>query len=237
VETGPKRRRRNPEATREIILEAARKLLASDGPEGLSVVSVTQAAGVNRGTIYVHFESREKLIAETIESVSNLLLQSVYADQADLPETDVEAIDHVALTDRLAGFAISNPDLCRVWLLQVLASPDPGSDPFWRKYVSSLMRFAATPLAKPGLDAEVLAVIVLAGTFLWPVWANAATLDKAGRKSAAERFSRELLRLSMHGSMVAEHQAGGETGPPRLSQPDEPMVKAAGTDRAARTDA
>ena len=77
METGPKRRRRNPEATREIILEAARKLLASDGPEGLSVVSVTQAAGVNRGTIYVHFESREKLIAETIESVSTLLLQWV----------------------------------------------------------------------------------------------------------------------------------------------------------------
>jgi len=99
---------------------------------------------------------------------------------------------------------MDNPDLCRVWLLQVLASSDPARDPFWRHYVGALKRFARTDMAKPGIDAEVLSVIVVAGTFLWPVWAHAATLGPVQRRAAAERYSRELLRLSLHGSMAVE---------------------------------
>jgi AcrR family transcriptional regulator len=203
--TSPARkpRRRNPAATREVILEAARKILASDGPEALSILSVTHAAGVNRGTIYLHFENREAVIAAAVESVSQALLQSVYGEQADLSENDVANIDHAALAERLAAFAMDNPDLCRVWLFQVLASPDPYKDPFWRQYVSLLKVFAQTPLAQEGIDAEVLSVIVLAGTFLWPVWARAGSLNEAERKAATERFGRELLRLSAHGTLAA----------------------------------
>ena len=47
--------RRDPERTREAILEVAAKLLARDGPEGLSVSQVAKVAGVNRGTAYHHF--------------------------------------------------------------------------------------------------------------------------------------------------------------------------------------
>jgi AcrR family transcriptional regulator len=201
----PKRRRRNPEATREEILEAARGILAVDGIEGLSVSAVAQAAGVNRGTAYMHFENREELVALTISSVSEILLAAVYGDQTELDSDSVEQIDLVALTENLAHFAMHNPDLCRVWLLQVLASDNPAEDIFWKKYVGSLGLFTDTRLAKPGIDAEVLSVIVLAGTFLWPVWAHAAKMSEAERKASAERFARELLRLSMHGSMVAEH--------------------------------
>ena len=56
------RRSRDPAATREVILEAARALLAKDGPEGISLSEVATLAGVNRGTAYQHFETREKLI-------------------------------------------------------------------------------------------------------------------------------------------------------------------------------
>lgn len=197
-----KRRQRNPEATREVILEAARKILADEGIEGLSVSAVAHYAGVNRGTAYMHFESREKLVAQTISSVSEILLDSVYGDQAYLPELDVSKIDWGLLTDKLAHFAAFNPDLCRVWLLQVLASPDPSSDPFWRQYLKGLQTFSETDLAKPGIDAEVLAVIVLAGTFLWPVWSHVGDMDEAARNAAALRFARELTRLSRYGSVM-----------------------------------
>src|SRR5438309_1767095 len=50
-----KRRPRDPEGTREAILEAARTRLAADGPEGLSLSEVAHLAGVNRGTAYQHF--------------------------------------------------------------------------------------------------------------------------------------------------------------------------------------
>ncbi len=195
-----KRRARDPEATRADILAAARKLLAENGPDGLSLSEVAQLAKVNRGTAYQHFATRENLIEATIASVSEILLQSVYGQD----DRKVEDIDQVDLTERLASFAMDNPDLCRVWLLQVLASPDPSQDPFWRKYLDSLGQFSRTELAQPGIDTEVLSIIVLAGTFLWPVWAHVGKLDGQQRQQTADRFTRELLRLSMHGSLVPE---------------------------------
>ncbi len=78
--TPPGRRRRNPQATREEILAAARTVLASDGPDGLSLSRVAHLAGVNRGTAYQHFETREDLIQATVDWVSEHLLQHVVGD-------------------------------------------------------------------------------------------------------------------------------------------------------------
>lgn len=225
----PTRRRRNPAATREAILEAARTILAEEGIEGLSVSAVAQAAGVNRGTAYMHFATRETLIAETIASVSRILLGSVYGDSAIPADPDVAGIDQVTLTESLASFAVDNPDLCRVWLLQVLAAPNPSDDPFWRKYMTYLRKFTQTDLAQPGIDAEVLSVLVLAGTFLWPVWAKAGQLDAAGRRQAAKRFSSELMRLSLHGSMIAEKivpRPAAADGEPETAPVSEQAVRA-----------
>jgi AcrR family transcriptional regulator len=203
METSNKRRPRNPEATREAILASARTLLAKDGPEGLSLSEVAHHAGVNRGTAYQHFETREKLIQATAQWVSDKLFRAAFGDPEGLGERRVEEVDVAAMTDRLSAFAMDNPELCRVWLLQVLASPDPASDPFWREYVGSLERFAASDLAVPGIDAEVLSVLNLAGVFLWPVWARSHTEDDAGRTALAGRFAREVMRLSLYGSMRA----------------------------------
>jgi len=70
-------RKRDPEGTREAILEAAREVLAQDGKEGLSVAQVAQRAGVNRGTAYQHFQTREQLIEATAAWVSEKLYQEV----------------------------------------------------------------------------------------------------------------------------------------------------------------
>jgi AcrR family transcriptional regulator len=198
-----KRRPRDPEATREVILEAARTLLAKDGPEGVSLSEVAHLAGVNRGTAYQHFETREKLIQATADWVSDKLFRAVFGDPATIGERRVEEADVADLTDRLSDFAMDNPELCRVWLLQLLASSDPGADPFWREYSGSLARFAATDMAAADVDAEVLAVMNLAGSFLWPVWARAHADDARGKAQLARRFADECLRLSLYGSMRA----------------------------------
>jgi AcrR family transcriptional regulator len=199
-----KRRPRDPEATREVILEAAGSLLAKDGPEGISLSEVAHLAGVNRGTAYQHFETREKLIQATVDWVSDKLFRAVFGDPATIGERRVEEVDVGDLTDRLSAFAMANPELCRVWLLQLLASPDPGSDPFWREYCGSLIRFAATDMAEPDVDAEVLAVMNLSGAFLWPVWARSHAGEAGGPSQLARRFADECLRLSLYGSMRVE---------------------------------
>lgn len=198
------RRPRDPEATREVILEAARTLLAKDGPEGISLSEVAQLAGVNRGTAYQHFATRENLIQATVEWVSDKLFRAAFGDPGTLGERRVEDVDVAAMTEQLADFAMENPELCRVWLLHVLASDDPAKDVFWREYVGSLERFAASDLAVPGIDAEVLSVMNLAGIFLWPVWARAHDRDGKRRTQLARRCTQEILRLSLHGSMRAE---------------------------------
>lgn len=195
------RRPRDPAATREVILEAALTKLASDGPEGVSLSEVAHLAGVNRGTAYQHFETREKLIGATVDWASAKLFRAVFGDPETVGERRVEEVDVAALTDRMADFAMANPELCRVWLLQVLAMPDPAQDPFWREYSGSLARFAATDMAADGVDAEVLSIMNLAGTFLWPVWVHAHEPGTQARAKAARRLADECLRLSMYGSM------------------------------------
>lgn len=204
-----KRRERNPERTREAILEAAREVLAQDGQEGLSVAQVALLAGVNRGTAYQHFQTREQLIEATAAWVSEKMFRAVFGDPARVRErtsdgANVDSDDVATVNDRLVAFAMENPALARVWLFEVLRSKRPSSDPFWRQYASTFERFAKTKQAQPGIDTEVLSVLFLAGTFLWPVWARAHARGAKERQDMAERFAREVLRLTLHGSLRPE---------------------------------
>lgn len=199
-----KRRSRDPVATREAILEAARALLAKDGPEGISLSEVAHLAGVNRGTAYQHFETREKLIEATADWVSDRMFRAVFGDPETIGERRVEQVDIADTTDRLTNFAMENPELCRIWLLQLLSSSDPMADPFWREYEGSLQRFADTDLAEDGIDVEVLSVMMLAGAFLWPVWAQSHSRGDRERHALARRMAQESLRLCMYGSMRNE---------------------------------
>lgn len=201
------RKKRNPQRTREAILEAAREVLAQDGKEGLSVARVAQRAGVNRGTAYQHFQTREQLIEATAAWVSDNLYRAVFGDPAVTSDQPVETINIEAVNQHLAEFAMENPELGRVWLFEVLSSRRPASDLFWRQYESKFDQFTKTEFAQPGIDVEVLAVLILAGSFIWPVWARAHTRTASEREQMSTRFSREILRLCLHGTLRSEKYA------------------------------
>jgi AcrR family transcriptional regulator len=198
------RRKRDPEGTREAILEAALQVLAQDGKEGVSVAQVAQRAGVNRGTAYQHFQTREQLIDATVAWVGEKLYRAVFGDPTFPGNQLAESGTIEGVTEHVADFAMENPEICRVWLFEVLSSKRPANDPFWQHYVSSFERFAKTQFAQGGIDAEVTSVLMLAGTFLWPVWARAHTRTAKERQQQAKRFSREVLRLSLHGTLRSE---------------------------------
>jgi AcrR family transcriptional regulator len=195
---------RNPVGTREAILEAAREVLAQDGQEGLSVSQVARRAGVNRGTAYQHFQTREQLIEATAEWVSEKLFHAVYGNLVDLAGQTADSVGIRRVTEHLADFAMENPELGRAWLFELLSSRRPASDRFWREYESSFEELAKTEYAQPGIDTEVVSVLTLAGMFLWPVWARAHTRNAKERQQMARRFSREVLRLSLHGTLRPE---------------------------------
>src|SRR5580692_5258128 len=108
------RRKRDPQSTREAILEAARQQLSQDGKEGVSVAQVAQRAGVNRGTAYQHFQTREQLIEATAAWVSEKLYSAVFGDPVVARNQPVETINIEAVTDHLAEFAMENPEIGRV---------------------------------------------------------------------------------------------------------------------------
>jgi AcrR family transcriptional regulator len=56
--------------TREAILAAARRLLAEDGAEALSLDRVAAGAGVSRITVYHHFGSRSGLLQALLEAAA-----------------------------------------------------------------------------------------------------------------------------------------------------------------------
>ena len=203
-EVRTRRRVRDPVATRATILEASANLLAKDGPEGVSLSAVAHLAGVNRGTAYQHFETRERLIEATLQWVSDRMFRAVFGDPATLGERRIEEIDQLGMVERLCNFAMGNPDLCRVWLQQVLTSPDPRQDPFWREYFGSFLRFSRTEMAEPDMDVEILTVVNLAGVIFWPILARAHAVTPKQRTELSRRFSQEILRLSLFGTMRAD---------------------------------
>ena len=196
-------KKRNPERTREAILEVAGRLLARDGPEGLSVSKVAQLAGVNRGTAYHHFQTREQLVQETTAWVSERLCVEVFGE---LSTGDVSTVrlDPRQVTENLTRFAMENPEFGPVWLFQVLNSRKPSEDPFWNLYKAHIDNFVRSDLAQPGIDAEVHAVVTLVGVFLWPVWARSHSRTGKERRELTRRFSHEALRKSLHGTLRKE---------------------------------
>lgn len=189
-------RKRDPQGTHELILAAARELLAKDGEKGLSVEQVVQRAGVNRSTAYQHFQTREQLIEATAASVGDSLCQAVFGVNGEQPRNDLP-VDDVAA--QFVEFAMENPELGSVWLMERLRSSQPANDRFFRMYVAQLQEFAKSDNAQPGIDAEVHAVLMLSATFIWPLWVRARTRTAKERQQMAKRFTRAMLTLSLHG--------------------------------------
>ncbi|HKY89968.1 MAG TPA: TetR/AcrR family transcriptional regulator [Nevskiaceae bacterium] len=192
---------RDPVRTRAAILAAARELLAREGRDALNVRNVAELAGVNRGTAYLHFASREELTLATLEDVSRQLSQiaflTIVDDEAPHPE------EWLGKADELARFAMENPTLGQIWLNYILSSDRVKSDPFWLKWMDATRAIVESRHARPGIDAEVLAVMLLSSYFVWPTWAQAHYPRSADRPTLAQRLSKEVIRLISNGVLGA----------------------------------
>lgn len=59
--------------TRKRVLNESARTLRSEGIQGMGVASVMAKAGLTHGAFYAHFESKEALIAETIQEMALLV--------------------------------------------------------------------------------------------------------------------------------------------------------------------
>lgn len=201
-----KRARRNntdPESTRQEILQAALEVLAKDGSQNLSVSEVARRAGVNRGTAYQHFPTREDLAHATAKWVSERMYEEFYGDAEAMRERN-EVYPPELAQQRLSSFAMKNPELSQAWLFDVMTTQGEVTDRFWREYVDQLQDYIDQGYGRKDIDVEVFAFTTLVSTLLWPIWVGARGNRTRSRNKMQNRFADEMMRLVLFGSLEPE---------------------------------
>lgn len=185
---------RDPDATHELILAAAQAMMAEQGPGGLTVSDVARRAGVNRGTAYQHFPTRERLVAAMLERLGRGTKQLLDATApASLDRRIDQTVEHF----------VRNPELVRLSLFRMLAGiPHPTAE-LWQGYVDRMRALAASPGARSDADGDMLAVILLGATMLWSLRVQSGGASPA----ATRRYLRELKRFMLYGVIRPEDHA------------------------------
>jgi AcrR family transcriptional regulator len=183
----PRARRADFQHTRRKIVAAARALIGERGPESLTVSAVAHAAGINRTTAYQHYRTRDELVeavmAELIAEVGRLLDDTrPFADRID----------------RIAEYFVDHPEIARV-ALYMLQTGNAFPREAWQPYFAEMARYDRAGALQPGVDAEMLAQVMMAVAILWPLAARAEHEDAAAARAATARFARELKRLLLYG--------------------------------------
>jgi AcrR family transcriptional regulator len=112
--------RLGPEARREQILAAARRLFEEGGYDAVSMSDVADAAEVTRGLVHHYFGSKRELYLEVVRSVLSEAPELVAAQEAGSPEEMVARNAHSMLDYLEAN---------RGMLMAMAPSADPGRDP------------------------------------------------------------------------------------------------------------
>jgi len=103
--------------TRKKIYETARQLILEHGFEHVSVDLIAEAAGVSKGTFYVHFESKDALAAALIEEYTNTVDMDYKALMAGLPENTSVDDAIILLSERISDVIADNIGLENIRVL------------------------------------------------------------------------------------------------------------------------
>jgi TetR/AcrR family transcriptional regulator len=178
---------RNPQQTRQRILQAAQQEFAEHGPAGARVDQVAQRAGVNKRMIYHYFDSKDGLFRAVLSSVLADAMAEIDLDGGDL-------VQHLALLAR-------QEDVLRLWVWEALAATSSvPADSAWGSLLDQLgseLRGAAVDDAT-GHSLLALLAVALVPAVLGPLSSRVTGLDatsvafRQGQSEFIERFVRLL---------------------------------------------
>lgn len=112
--------RERRDKTRQQLLLAAARLVASRGAEGLSIEDFIKAAGVARGTFYNYFETREQLIETLWQHVGTTSLSKIARANGKDPDPAFRLVSGLRMSIRKAA-----SDHVWGWLMFRLTAADP----------------------------------------------------------------------------------------------------------------
>ena len=141
-------------ATRNRILDAARRLFAERGPAAVSMEDVARAAGVGKGTLYRRYRDKAALAVALLDEQERALQEELLRGSPPLGPGAPPA-------ERLAAFYAAIVELTEANAELALAAEHGGARyrtggyAFWRAHVRSLLSAGGRP-DPPGALAEVL---------------------------------------------------------------------------------
>lgn len=110
-------------STRRRFVEAGLRVVAAEGFAGASTAAIAQATGKAHGTVFLHFRTRDDLVAELVAEVGRTMSARLAALETEAPSlaavlhAHLTALgDHEILYSRLLGEAATLPMAARAHL-------------------------------------------------------------------------------------------------------------------------
>ena len=113
-----KPRQKRQERTRQAILDAARQILADEGPQGFSMRTLADRIDYSPAGLYEYFENKEDIIRALSTQGHQMLRDHLLLVYQDLPPAEYLTALGLAYIE----FALSNPDY---YMLMFTHSPTP----------------------------------------------------------------------------------------------------------------
>ena len=189
AQAGAQRRNRNFDETHRLLIDKAVALISRGGPDALSISALARETGINRSTVYYHFESREALTLAVKQWTVGQLVNGWHGG-AIRPECMVGKL----------GFGLDQPELLKLWIEDFIAPGDIRLRyPDWDRLVAGVggqlrqNEIGADPAVAH--DEEVFCAMLLAVAFVAPrVFANSVAPGEP-REAIVGRFARQLSLL------------------------------------------
>jgi AcrR family transcriptional regulator len=188
------RRNKGFDETHQELIETAVRLISERGTDALSITALAREMGINRTTVYYHFDSREALL----HAVSSWATAQL-AKGMDFNLSQPERIDHIS------RFGLENPELIKLWIEDFVSGTDiRESYSCWDQLVES-MRGTLND-ANPGaeIDAEIYCVMLLTAAIIGPrVYRNSVN-PAAKTEEIIAKFVREHQRVLGRDGLISK---------------------------------
>jgi AcrR family transcriptional regulator len=182
--------------THQEMIETAVRLISEKGVGALSNAALARAMGINRTTVYYHFDSRGALL-KAVKRWSAEQLASAFSRSA--PQQ--ERIDYIT------RFVLENPELIKLWIEEFVSPGDiRQSYPFWDALVDGIEARSRRSKAarREAVDAEVYSLMLLTSAIIGPRVFRNRVAPQAEVESIVERFRKERQRLLRLDRLLAD---------------------------------
>ena len=194
----PPAERADAARNRRAILLATEELLSQLPPEQISMEKVAAAAGVGKGTVFHRFGSRAGLMRALMQERAMVLQQAVVdgppplGSGAPARERLLAFIDGVIeVVSRNKGLLAALDHADAVVQARVPGEEQPPLHALWHRHIADLIHEA-----RPDLDADLTAHLILASLHSDPIQRLLATGDGASRLRLALRTIIEAVLVT-----------------------------------------